>query len=75
MFNAQLPPNNIFGAQTDPAVANYARDLALVPSAEQGYYLFVYPLSTGKHKLRWIAQGCAAGGMQDITYHLTIAGR
>ncbi len=75
LFNAQLPPNNIFGAQTDPTVPNYARDLALVPSGEQGYYLFVYPLSTGSHKIRWIAHGCTTGGMQDITYHLTVSGK
>lgn len=76
LFNAQLPPNNIFGAQAaDPQAAGYAQDLALVPSAEQGYYLFVYPLSKGRHTLRWIAHGCTPSGMQDITYHLTVVGK
>ncbi len=74
IYNAQMGPNNIGQYSPDPASgARYAKDLALVPSAEQGYYLFVYPLSVGAHKLRWIATGCyAADALQDVTYHLSI---
>jgi hypothetical protein len=32
-------------------------ELLLSPSAEQGYYLFLYPLSPGKHTIRWVASG------------------
>ena len=81
IFNAQLPPDNLFGVQTtDPNGQNYARDLALSPSAEQGYYLFLYPLSPGKHTIQWQASGCTLASTkpptpasQDITYHLTVA--
>jgi hypothetical protein len=47
-------------------------ELLLSPSAEQGYYLFLYPLAPGPHKIRWVASGCTAGGFQDITYNLTV---
>jgi hypothetical protein len=68
IFNVQLPPGNIFGA--DEATIP---ELLLSPSAEQGYYLFLYPLSPGKHTIRWVASGCIAGLFQDITYNLTVA--
>ncbi len=48
-------------------------ELLLSPSAEQGYYLFLYPLSPGKHTIRWVASGCFPGLFQDITYNLTVA--
>jgi hypothetical protein len=66
IFNVQLPPGNIFEAYEIP-------ELLLSPSAEQGYYLFVYPLAPGQHKIRWVASGCMADGLQDITYNLTVA--
>jgi hypothetical protein len=68
-FNVQLPPGNLFGV--DETVVP---ELVLSPSAEQGYYLFVRPLSPGPHTLRWIASGCTPGNAQDITYHLTVVG-
>jgi hypothetical protein len=68
IFNAQMPPENFFGL--DEATAP---ELLLSPSAEQGYYLFLYPLSPGTHTIRWVASGCAADGFQDITYNLTVA--
>jgi hypothetical protein len=69
IFNVQLPPGNLFGV--DETVVP---ELVLSPSAEQGYYLFVRPLSHGTHTIRWIASGCTPGGSQDITYHLTVVG-
>lgn len=67
LFTVQLPPDNLFGL--DEATAPR---LQLSPSAEQGYYLFVRPLSAGKHTIRWTASGCTSGNSQDITYHLTV---
>lgn len=68
IFNIQLPPfGNLFGF--DEAIVP---ELALSPSGEQGYYLFVHSLAPGSHTIRWIATGCTAGGSQDITYHLTV---
>ncbi len=67
IFYVQLPPGNIFGA--DESVIP---ELLLSPSAEQGYYLFVKPLSVGAHIIHWIASGCTPGGYQNITYNLTV---
>jgi hypothetical protein len=69
IFNAELPPgpDNLFDATpTD------IPELALTPSAEQGYYLFVNPLSAGPHTIHWTATGCTQGGSQEITYQLTV---
>lgn len=67
-FNVQLPPENVTGLDEDAIP-----ELVLSPSAEQGYYLFVRPLSLGEHTVRWRAEGCqAADFVQDITYNLTI---
>jgi hypothetical protein len=73
IFNVQLPPRNVAGARriTTP-------ELVLTPSAEQGYHLFVRPLSPGTHTIRWIASGCSRPApeepvnVQDITYHLKV---
>ena len=70
IFNVQLPPGNVFGL--DETAAN---ELVLSPSAEQGYYLFVKPLSVGRHTIRFIASGCTSDGHQDITYNLTVVER
>jgi hypothetical protein len=67
LFNVQLPPGNIFGVDE-----TIVPELVLSPSAEQGYYLFVRPLSPGEHTVHWHAEGCAEGLVQDITYDLTI---
>jgi hypothetical protein len=69
IFNVQLPPGNLFGV--DESVVP---ELVLSPSAEQGYYLFVRPLSPGTHTIRWLSSGCVPGLSQDITYYLTIGG-
>jgi hypothetical protein len=68
LFNVQMPPGNVFGFDeiTVP-------ELVLSPSAEQGYYLFVEPLSPGPHTIRWRASGCfSAEFSQDITYRLKV---
>jgi hypothetical protein len=67
-FNVQLPPGNLFGIVDETAVP----ELVFSPSAEQGYYLFVRPLSHGNHTIRWTASGCTQGQSQDITYNLTV---
>jgi hypothetical protein len=68
LFNVQLPPGNLFGAD-ETAIP----ELVLSPSAEQGYYLYVRPLSPGEHTVRWLAEGCQAPDfVQDISYDLTI---
>jgi hypothetical protein len=67
IFNVQLPPGNLFGLDETAASS-----LALSPSAEQGYYLFVWPLKPGKHTIKWQASGCTPGASQNITYHLNV---
>ena len=68
LFNVQLPPDNIFGLGP-----NVIPELVLSPSAEEGYYLFLKPLSPGEHTLHWLATGCSdPASTQDITYNLTI---
>jgi hypothetical protein len=69
LFNIQLPPGNLFGVDE-----TIVPELVLSPSAEQGYYLFVRPLSPGTHTIRWTASGCSPGFSQDVTYNLTVAG-
>lgn len=66
LFNVQLPPGNILGVGED-----VVPQLVLSPSAEEGFYLYVKPLSLGEHTVHWEAQGCTAVP-QDITYELTI---
>ena len=67
-FNIQLPPNNVFGADE-----TIIPQLLISPSAEQGYYLFIKPLSSGAHTIHWNASGCTVGGNQDITYNLIVS--
>jgi hypothetical protein len=68
IFNVQLPPGNIFGVDEE-----IVPELVLTPSAEQGFYLFVRPLSPGEHTVRWQAEGCLDPAIvQDITYNLAI---
>jgi hypothetical protein len=74
LFNVQLPPDDIltagFGLPPD-----FIPELALSPSAEEGFYLYVKPLAPGEHVIHWFASGCGAeDSPQDITYLLTIVG-
>lgn len=69
LFNIQLPPDNLLGAD-----ATQIPELVLSPSAEQGYYLFISPLPPGPHVIAWTASGCAPDFAQDVTYHITVTG-
>ena len=69
LFNVQMPPGNVLEVDETEVL-----ELVQSPSAEQGYYLFVLPLSSGTHTIRWTASGCSPGLSQDITYHLTVVG-
>ena len=51
-FNVQLPPDNV-GEWNETTVP----ELVFSPSAEQGYYLFVQPLSNGAHTIHWARRG------------------
>lgn len=68
-FNVQMPPGNLVCSESTPPICH---ELVLSPSAEQGYYLFVRPLSPGTHTIRWVASGCVPGLSQDVTYDLTV---
>jgi hypothetical protein len=68
LFNVQMPSGNVLGAD-ETAIP----ELALSPVAEEGYYLFVFPLDPGQHTIHFVASGCSTYGYQDITYHLTVA--
>lgn len=68
LFNVQLPLGNLTGLGED-----VIPELLFSPSVEQGYYLFLKPLSPGQHTLRWVATGCSdPPGSQDITYFLSV---
>jgi hypothetical protein len=76
-FNVQMPsgvaddgPGNLL--ESLGYKSTQIREWLLSPSAEQGYYLFLNPLSPGPHIIRWSASGCTAGWTQDITYNLTV---
>lgn len=70
IFNVQMPPVppgnvlQLFGFTV--------LEQTLTPSAEQGYYLFVWPLKPGKHTIKWQASGCTPGASLNITYHLNV---
>lgn len=70
LFNVQMGPDPVVGIFGLSEVE--VRELLLSPSGEQGYYLFVNPLSRGAHTIRFTATAC--GFAQDITYHLTVGG-
>lgn len=65
-FNVQLPPGNLLGDEST------IPELVLSPAAEQGYYLFVWPLPRGEHVIHWKASGCTANNTQDVTYRLRV---
>lgn len=67
LFNVQLPPGNVFGGGPEDIP-----ELVLSPSAEEGVYLYVFPLSPGEHVVHWEATGCQPGNVQDVTYFLTV---
>jgi hypothetical protein len=71
IFDIHLPKNNVFGV-----TKNDVPELTLSPSADEGYYLFLYPLTPGSHTIHFSSSpgtsSCAP--TQDITYHLNVGG-
>jgi len=63
LFTVNLPPNNVFGVPPQ----------TLSPSADEGYYGFVEPLTPGAHSVR-IASSSGCGVTEDVTYNLTVQG-
>ena len=68
LFNVQLPPGNLFGLTED-----IVPELVFSPSAQEGYYLFLKPLSPGMHTILVRAVGCFPGFSQDIAYNIHVA--
>ena len=71
LFDVQVPEDNIFGVGED-----VIPQLLLSPSAQQGYYIFLRPLSPGQHTIQWMAQWTCLEppGLfsEDITYEITV---
>jgi len=72
LFDVQLPEDNLFGQGPD-----VIPDLLLSPSVDQGYYLFLAPLSPGEHTIHWSGSwSCTFGDFaEDVTYTLTVQAR
>ena len=64
LFSVELPPNNVFGAPAQ----------LLSPSADEGYYGFVEPLTPGSHTVHIVASSAACNATQNATYNLTVQG-
>ena len=60
-FTLDLPPGNIFGAPPD----------AYKPSASDGYYIMLTPLTPGTHTIQIKAQFPAS--IVDVTYRITVS--
>ncbi|HEY3256739.1 MAG TPA: hypothetical protein VGJ91_22435 [Polyangiaceae bacterium] len=63
LFSVNLPPNNVFGVPPQ----------TLSPSADEGYYGFVEPLTPGAHTVH-IASSSGCGITEDVTYTLNVQG-
>jgi hypothetical protein len=67
LFSFSFPNNNIFGAQGGPS-----------QSVADGYYVFLKPLSPGKHDIRFKAVSVqftttgTSNAAQNIAYHLIV---
>jgi hypothetical protein len=64
LFSVNLPPGNIFGLPAQ----------LLSPSADEGYYAFLEPLSAGSHSVHIVSSSAACGIMQNTTYNLIVQG-
>jgi hypothetical protein len=64
LFSVSLPPGNVFGAPPQ----------LLSPSADEGYYAFVEPLSAGTHNIHITSSSAACGTTQDATYSINVSG-
>lgn len=69
--NVQMPPNGVleFLFGLDESIIP---ELVLSPFAEEGYYIFLKPLSPGQHTIHFAADGCSEGFSQNVTYYLTV---
>ncbi len=69
--SVQMPPNGVleFLFGLDETIVP---ELVLHPFAEEGYYVFLKPLSPGDHIIQWFAEGCFPGFSQDVTYYVTV---
>ena len=61
-FSINLPANNIYKAPP----TSYTADV-WYPSADTGYYLFLRPLSVGRHTIEWTADWHKCGYAQYLT--------
>jgi hypothetical protein len=67
LFSFTFPENNLFGASAGPS-----------QSVADGYYVFLQPLSPGKHDISFKAVGVqftttgVQSVAQNIVYHLTV---
>jgi len=68
IFSVNLPNNNVFGVPPQ----------LLSPSADEGYYAFVEPLTPGTHTIHFTGSApCQAGGaqgLQNSTYTINVQG-
>lgn len=69
--SVQMPPNGVFEFLFGAGEA-IIPELVLHPFAEEGYYVFLKPLSPGEHTIQWSAEGCFPGFSQSVTYYLTV---
>lgn len=73
LFDVQLPVDNIFGVTEVDAT-----DLLLSPSAHQGYYVYLRPLTPGEYIVAWTAAwDCDSGDgfeelSENVRYHITV---
>ena len=68
LFEVQLPSDNVFGL-----TAADVPGLLLTPSVDEGFYLFVEPLSPGHHTVKFGGTSpCLGGASLDVTYNLTV---
>ena len=65
LFQAQLPTDNIFLADTSSIP-----DLVLSPAAHKGFYIYVKPLTPGLHTIEWTATWDC--GSEDVKYELDV---
>jgi hypothetical protein len=73
LFEVQLPVDNVLGL-TEAA----ATRLFLSPSAHSGYYLYLRPLSRGRHTITWRASGACPGPdpqSQVVSYRVRVVRR
>ncbi|MDH4108392.1 MAG: hypothetical protein OEW35_08755 [Gammaproteobacteria bacterium] len=67
LFNVQLAPGNPFGFDE-----SIVPELVFSPTAQEGYYVFLKPLSAGLHTIEVYAEGCFPGFSQNLTFSITV---